>query len=183
MRGRPEGCARDGVFAKRLYSRCKMYAIKRLQAESGTWYWAVHFTRAGRRCYRRFYEPKYGGSRSARRAAIAWRDQKLADIRALGIVQFASIKRRNNTSGVPGVTFTRPARQLEGVWQARLKLGGGETVTRSFSVRLHGERRAFELAVAARRQFLADANDRPFVHDPLAKRAASRQTQTGVRSW
>lgn len=154
-----------------------MYALKRLQAESGTWYWAVHFTRAGKRCYRRFYESKHGGSRAARAAAIVWRDRKLAEIKALGIVQFAALTRSNNTSGVPGVTFTRSVRQPEGIWQARLKLAGGKTATRSFSVRKHGAHKAFELAVIARRQFLASADDRPFVHDPLAKRAAARQTR------
>ncbi|MBE7416710.1 MAG: hypothetical protein HS128_02995 [Ideonella sp.] len=152
-----------------------MYAISRLQADSGTWYWAVHFTRAGILHYRRFYEPKYGGRLAARRAAIAWRDRRLAKVKALGIVEFADLHRSNNTSGVPGVTFSTPPRQPEGIWQARLKLAGGKTATKSFSVRLHGERRAFELAVRARQQMLADAQDRPFVHHPVARAVAAAQ--------
>jgi hypothetical protein len=54
-----------------------MYAIMRLQVQpSGTWSWSVNFSRAGKPCARRFYDPKYGESRErsvrrclARRAA------------------------------------------------------------------------------------------------------------------
>lgn len=152
-----------------------MYAIKRLQADKGTWYSVVHFRRAGKLYYRRFYEPKYGGTVAARRAAVAWRDQKLIETKALGILEFCEIKRGNNTSGVTGVHFLTPASQPEGIWQARLKLGDGTTQTKSFSVRRHGERKAFRLAKAARRQMLAAATDRPFVRDPVARRFASRR--------
>jgi hypothetical protein len=116
-----------------------------------------------------------GGTLAAKRAPIAWRDQELEKTKALGIVEFADLQRRNNTSGVPGVVFLTPARQPEGIWQALLRLADGETVTKSFSVRRHGERRAFALAVAARRKMLADARDRPFLHDPMAKKVAANQ--------
>jgi hypothetical protein len=134
----------------------------------------VNFSRAGKPYSRRFYDPKYGGSRAARLAAIAWRDEQLAAIKALGILEFCEVKRGNNTSGVPGVSFTKSSRQPEGIWQARLKLDGGKTQTKSFSVRLHGERRAFALAVKARGEMLAAAEDRAFVRDKLAKRVAAR---------
>lgn len=65
-----------------------MYALTRLQAEKGTWYWAVHFKRRGQLHYRRFYDPKYGGSALAKKAAIEWRDQQLASIEALSMVEF-----------------------------------------------------------------------------------------------
>ena len=97
-----------------------MYAINRRQAARGTWYWVVHFHRAGRLYSQRFYEPKHGGTVAARRAAIAWRDEKLAEIKALSILEFCELKRGNNTSGVTGVHFLTPARQPEGIWQARL---------------------------------------------------------------
>ena len=62
----------------------------------------------------------------------------LAETKALGILEFSELKRSNNTSGAPGVTFSKSARQPEGMWQARLKLDGGKTATKSFSVRRHG---------------------------------------------
>jgi hypothetical protein len=151
-----------------------VYAINRLQADTGTWYSVVHFHRAGKLYYRRFYEPKHGGKAAARRAAIGWRDEKLAEVKALGILAFCEIKCGNNTSGVSGVHFLRPASQPEGIWQAKLKLGDGTTRNKTFSVRRRGGRKAFGLAIAARRQMLATATDRPFVRDPLAKRFAAR---------
>lgn len=138
----------------------------------------MHFRRAGKLYYRRFYEPKHGGTVAARRAAVAWRDEKLTETKALGILEFCEIKRGNNTSGITGVHFLTPASQPEGIWQARLKLGDGTTWSKTFSVRKHGERKAFRLASAARRQMLETATNRPFVRDPLAKRFAARQAAT-----
>jgi hypothetical protein len=72
------------------------------------------------------------------------------------------------------VHLLKPANQPNGSWQARLKLADGTTMIKSFSVLKYGERKAFALAVAARRRMLEMAEDRPFVHDPLARRFASR---------
>ena len=105
--------------------RSEMYAIKHMQSTRGTWYWAVQFFRAGKRYYRRFYEPKHGGRLAARRAAVAWRDEMLIETKALGILEFCELKRGNNTSGVTGVSFLMPSRQPDGIWQAQLKLDGG----------------------------------------------------------
>lgn len=112
-----------------------VYAIKHQQATSGTWYWVVNFSRDGERFHRRFYEPMYGGSRNARKAAVAWRDEKLTQTKALSVLEFCQKTRSNNWSGVPGVTFLTSARQPDGIWQAGLKLAGGKRVRKSFSVR------------------------------------------------
>jgi hypothetical protein len=150
-----------------------MYAISHLQAESGTWYWGVHFSRQGKRYYRRFYEPKHGGSAAALKAAIAWRDELLAKLEPLTLVAFCQVKRGHNTSGVPGVHFLTSAAQPLGIWQAKLKLNGVGR-TKSFSVLKHGYHGAYELAVAAREQILATADDRVYLYDKLAKRAAPK---------
>lgn len=151
------------------------YAIKRLQATKGTWYWCVHFSRNGQRHYRRFYEPKYGSSRPARQAAIAWRDEQLTKTKVLGVLEFCQKMRGNNRSSVPGVHFLTPPVQPEGIWQAKLKLADGTCTTKTFSVRKHGERKAFGLAVAARREMIERAQDRPYLYDPLAMRLAMAQ--------
>ena len=52
---------------------------------------------------RRFYDPKHGGKDAALRAAIAWRDEELAKVKVLGVLEFCQHKRSNNSSGVPGV--------------------------------------------------------------------------------
>jgi len=148
-----------------------MYALNRLQATSGTWYWVVSFSRAGKMRSQRFYDPMYGGSAKAKKAAVAWRDEQLTQTPALSLVQFCQQKRSNNVSGVPGVHFLTSARQPEGLWQAKLKIAG-KARTKSFSVREHGDRRAYEMAVAARQALLAEAQDRAYLYDPLARRKA-----------
>ncbi len=150
-----------------------MYAIKRLQASKGTWYWVVNFSRRSVHHARRFYDPKPGGKDAALRAAIAWRDEELAKAKVLGVLEFCQQKRSNNSSGVPGVHFLTPAAQPEGIWQAKLKLADGTRWTKTFSVRMHGYDKAFRLASAARREMLRNAEDRPYLYDPLAKRFAA----------
>ena len=150
-----------------------MYAIKHLQADRGTWYWAVHFRRRGRLYYRRFYEPKYGGSRRALRAAIRWRDRELAKAKVLTFREFHQQKRSNNRSGVPGVHFLRSERQPHGAWQAKIKLADGKKLTKSFSVRRFGRKRAFELAVDARRDMVALVEDRPYLYHRTARKLAA----------
>ena len=143
----------------------------------GTWYWAVDFSRHGEHCYRRFYEPMHGGSEAARAAAVAWRDERLVEVKALGILEFCRKKRTNNRSGEPGVHFLTPPAQPEGIWQAKLKLANGTGATRTFSVRKHGHQAAYEMAVAARHEMLRQARDRPYVHDALARQLAARQAE------
>lgn len=148
-----------------------MYAIKRLQHDKGTWYWVVNFNRRGLRYQRRFYEPMHGGSKAALAAAIAWRDEKLAQTQALSLTQFCQQKRSNNTSGVAGVHFLTSMRQPEGIWQAKLKIAG-KAKHKSFSVKKHGAERAYQLAVQAREQMLAQAHDRLYLYHPVARRKA-----------
>lgn len=124
--------------------------------------------------HRRFYEPMYGGSRNARAAAIAWRDEQLAQATALTVVEFCQTKRSNNTSGVPGVHFLKSLRQPEGFWQAKLTVGGGKYKSKSFSILQHGNEEAYQMAVTARAEMLAATKDRPYLHDPVAKRLAPK---------
>lgn len=153
------------------------YALKHLQADKGTWYWAVDFSRHGQHCYSRFYEPMHGGYEAARAAAVAWRDERLVEVKALGILEFCQKRRTNNTSGEPGVHFLTPPAQPEGIWQAKLKLADGTRATKTFSVRRYGHQAAYEMAVAARRGMLQQARDRPYVHDALARQLAARQPE------
>ncbi len=159
-----------------------MYAIFHMQHEKGTWYWVVHYSRCGKRNYRRFYEPKYGGSAKALKAAKTWRDEQLAKVKVLTLVEFCQRKRSNNTSGVPGVHYLVTARQPEGIWQAKLRLDGGKSKSKSFSVHRHGNHAAYELAVAAREQLLANAKDRPYLYNRVAKRLAPMASSRSINS-
>ena len=65
-------------------------------------------------------------------------------------------------------------KQPEGFWQAKIKLQG-KCRTKNFSVLLHGNQKAFELAVATRKVMREEAEKLPYVYDPVAKRAALKQ--------
>ena len=71
--------------------------------------------------------------------------------------------------------FLTNPRQLEGIWQAKIKLPDGKKITKTFSVRKFGGDEAFKRAVAARDELLALVDDRPYLHDPTAKRFAAKQ--------
>ena len=144
----------------------QMYAIRRHMAAKNAWYWVVHFKRAGKRHYRRFYELKLGGKKAALAAAIAWRDAELKKTPVLTIRQFHTQRRSNNTSGVPGVTFVKSVRQPKGVWQALIKLPDGRRPTKSFSVLKYGAARAFTLAKMARKLMVEMIDPKPYVKSP-----------------
>ena len=150
------------------------YALTHQHATSGTAYWCVHFSRKGKRQYKRFYEPKYGGSDKALAAAIAWRDEQLAEADVLTMAEFCSQKRTSNTSGVPGVHFMKSAAQPLGFWQAKLKSGGGKYLSQSFSVLKHGDSDAFGLAVAARLRMLESVGDQAYLQHPTARELSKK---------
>lgn len=112
---------------------------------------------------------------AAKAQAIAWRDEQLAAIKALTMLEFHQHKRSNNISGVSGVHFHKTPAQPLGFWQAKIKCSDGKSLAKSFSVRKFGEREAFRLAVAARSELLARVDDRPYLHHAAAKRLSKSQ--------
>ena len=153
------------------------YAIGRRKAARNAWHWVVSFSRLGQSQYRRFYDLQCGGANKAFAAAVAWRDRQLASTTILTYREFHAQQRSNNTSGVPGVHFLQNPRQPDGYWQAKIKLVDGTKLTKTFSVRKFGNADAFERAVAARDEMLALVPDRPYVHDPVAKKFAAKQSR------
>jgi hypothetical protein len=81
-----------------------MYAIKRLQAGSGTWYWVVNFSRRGVHHERRFYDPKHGGEDAALRAAITWRDENSPRRRSSAFSSSASTSAATTAAACPAST-------------------------------------------------------------------------------
>jgi hypothetical protein len=147
-----------------------MYAIHRHRAAINAWCWRVDFRRRGKAYSKSFYDIACGGSKKAKAAAVAWRDRKLAELKAFTLVEFHKQKRSNNVSGVPGVHFHKIPRQPLGFWQATISFHDGKRMAKSFSVRKFGRRRAFALAVAARSEMLAEVENRPYLYHSVAKR-------------
>ena len=149
-----------------------LYALTEGVTAKGTPYWSANFSRAGVQRQKRFYGPKHGGMDLAYAAALSWRNQMISTVPALSKLEFCQIPRSNTPAGIPGVVRCEPARQPDGIWQARLKIAGAPAKVASFSIRKHGEQRAFELAVQARRQMLDQVTDEHFLRDPTAKKLA-----------
>ena len=174
----PAGATRAEHFGRIAFGRptpthcMPQYAIRKHQTAKGAMCWVVAFSRDGKPHAKRFYWLKLGGSAPAKRAAIAWRDEQLASVPALSLSGFCARKRSNNTSDAVGVHFLTPARQPEGIWQAKLRLRDGTKKSQSFSVRKHGHDEAYALAVMARKAMLETVADRFYLHDPVAEQFA-----------
>jgi hypothetical protein len=122
-----------------------------------------------------FYDLACGGSKQAKAQAVTWRDEQLATIEALSLLDLHTKPRSNNVSGVPGAHFHKTDRQPLGFWQAKIKVGDSRSATKSFSVRRYGADEAYRRAVAARSDLLAKVETRPFLHHPIAKRLSRRK--------
>jgi hypothetical protein len=108
--------------------------------------------------HKHFSDVVYGGKRKALQAAKAWRDGIKERHRPLTKREFASIRRRNNRSGVPGVCryanvdWRNGQKHYRWHWVASWATQPGKSKQVKFAVAKYGEKRAFELACAARRR-------------------------------
>lgn len=66
----------------------------------------------------------------------------------------SEIVRKNNRSGISGVTFKAPRPRHPGYWMAITYIAGRGTVSKAFSVAAHGHDKARAMAVAERRHQL-----------------------------
>ncbi|OYV07153.1 MAG: hypothetical protein CFE26_02465 [Verrucomicrobiales bacterium VVV1] len=131
------------------------YGIIRLdQPGTGTYGWQVRLQRGGVRHARYFPDRASGGSQQSLAAAVAWRDELLANLADERQTRVCATSARNS-SGVIGVSRVI-IRSGDGVeylfWQASWTPVQGRRQSIRFSVRRHGDEAAFQLAVAARRQ-------------------------------
>ena len=131
------------------------YGIIRLdQPSTGTYGWQVRLQRGGVRHARYFSDRASGDARKSLMAAVAWRDELLASLADSMQARVCASSARNS-SGVIGVSrvIIRSGDGVEYVfWQASWTPVKGRRQSIRFSVRRHGDEKAFQLAVAARRQ-------------------------------
>ena len=166
--------------------RARIYGLTRIDHEnSRTHSWHVTLTRKGCTFTRHFSDAVHGGERSARKAAIAFRDRIIKEYAPITRVEYAQIKRKNNRSGVPGVCKSAKPRSrkgkrvLEWFWIATWTPEPGGVYRRlSFSVKKHGAKGAVRRAVAARRKGLAGMRaGARFNHAGQAQQGAPRLGQ------
>ena len=114
--------------------------------------WAVNVKRQGVSFARVFSDNTYGGKQSAHLMAQAYRDALMRLVPPYTRRDLSAKRRANNKSGIPGVSTILFNGKIK-AWRATLSVCG-ETHTRYFSIREHGDK-AKELAIAARQELLA----------------------------
>ncbi|WAK04302.1 hypothetical protein [Methylobacter sp. YRD-M1] len=122
--------------------------------------WMVRIYKKGNRkslAVKSFSDEKLGGKEQALQEAIQWRD---AQIKINGIIDHRFVEapaahcfNARNTSGVTGVSVDYRINAKSGVthayWLAKVVVAG-KAKTKSWSIRRHGYKKAWELAVAFR---------------------------------
>lgn len=136
-----------------------IYGICRVDNEaSRTHGWVVTIQRRGVIYRRQFSDGKLGGKRKALATAKRYRDDLVSRFPPLRRGDHADIVKRNNTSGVVGVSRycatesrDRPSPKQRWYWVASWSLPDGSPRRVKFSIGKYGEAEAFRLAARARR--------------------------------
>jgi len=128
--------------------------------KSHTHSWFVTIQRRGRIFHKHFTDSVYGGKRKALDAAKIYRDSLIARLRPLTRPERCKIRKKNNRSGVSGVTRIDTLEKNRGriysrrYWLAQWPIGDGKAKMRKFSITRYGERGAFQRALQAKRKAL-----------------------------
>lgn len=136
------------------------YAIRIRKGAKGIVY-RVSLRRAGVTVWELFRARDYGTARAALKAARAWRDRTADTLAPETKQKFSERLRPHNTSGRPGVYLKRQFVHRKGTqyeylhWQAQSPAGAKPWRSRSFSIDRYGYDAAYELAVAARAELVA----------------------------
>jgi hypothetical protein len=147
-----------------VFSRVEPMAIQHIyridHTKSRTHSWFVTVQRRGRIYHQHFADLVYGGKRKALDAATVYRDSLLASLRPFTRPERCRIKKKNNRSGVSGVTkidvweHNRGRRYHRRYWLAQWPIGNGKAKKKKFSITRYGEHGARQRALRARRQAL-----------------------------
>lgn len=139
-----------------------LYGISRVDDEVNRSHgWRVSLRRHGRRFVKSFPDKKYRGRSKALAQARQYRNLIVSLYPPLTRAEFSNTLRKNNTSGVPGVSFVTYRYQLPNgrereasYWEAIWPTSPGSSARRRFSTAIYSYQRAFELACAARQREL-----------------------------
>ncbi len=138
-----------------------IYGITRIDSDkSRTYAWVVNLSRRREMFVKHFTDGVYGGKRKALAAAIAYRDHIIARYPPLTLKEFCSVIKHNNRSGISGVCHyassePRQDGELRWYWVASWSPEPRKTKQIKFSVDKYGEEGAFQRAVRARKNALA----------------------------
>jgi AP2 domain len=102
----------------------------------------------------------YGGKRNALKAAKVYRDNLIASLRPFTRPELCRIKKRNNRSGISGITRIEAMEQSRGrsrrrrYWLAQWPIGNAKAKMKKFSITRYGEQGARQRALRVRQDAL-----------------------------
>ncbi len=147
----------------------RMLNIRRVDHDaSSTHCWRVTVQRRTQVFRRDFSDGRHGGSQEALEAARIYRDSLIQTHPPLSMPVYCAILKRNNRSGVSGLTRVdrwevfRGRRQHRLYWEAQWPIGQGRSQHKKFSILKYGEDAAYEKALAAREQALRGLSSQTF---------------------
>ena len=137
------------------------YAIARIRFKNCQG-WSVSVNRHKVSYRKVFTVYRYGCLDKALMAARAWRDEIVQTVPPMTLMEYSNQERVNNTSGYPGVYLMKLVKKDKAgnerchvSWEARSPTGLKPARKKSFAVIKYGEARAYELAIQARKAFVA----------------------------
>lgn len=151
-------------MAKQSAADAKSNPMRNIRrVDKGHHSWRVVIRRQHLQLRPHFTDSAYGSKELALAAAVAWRDQKEAELSGVDYVVWQrEWMRAHNKSGTVGVyrninTKKRGDRIIQQAqWMAYWKNTNGKRSVRSFNVSKYGEEGAKQLAIQARQDGMAD---------------------------
>lgn len=157
-RHRPIPCYTKAINFNPSLRFMAMHIYRIDHKKSHTHSWFVTIQRRGRVYHRHFTDSVYGGKSKALDAANVYRDSLMNCLRPLTRPERCMIKKKNNRSGISGVTridimeTSRGRHYHRRYWLAQWPIGNGKARKKKFSIMRYGERGAFQRALQARRR-------------------------------
>jgi hypothetical protein len=151
-------------MAKQSAAQAKANPMRNIQrVDKGHHSWRVVMRRAHQHLRQHFTDSVYGSKDLALAAAVAWRDQREAELSGVDYVVWQrEWMRAHNKSGTVGVYRNinikkrgdRIVKQAQ--WMAYWQDANGKRKVRSFNVSKYGEEQAKQLAIRARQEGMQD---------------------------
>ena len=134
------------------------YAIARIDLPGASTHgWQVRLQRRGSRYAKYFGDRQHGGPEGSLAAARCWRDDLLRSLEELQVARVCRLSVRNSSGvvGVSKISVSAANGETYFFWQATWSAAPGRRRCVKFSVKRHGDRQAFRMAVEARREGIA----------------------------
>lgn len=139
-----------------MWTPTDTYAITRIDLPGASTHgWQVRMQRRGKKYGKYFADRQCGGPKQSYVVARAWRDalvKRLEDEAAGARICERSARNSSGVVGVSKVAVAASNGSMYYFWQATWCPEPGQRRCVKFSVRRHGDRQAFRLAVEARRE-------------------------------